>query len=103
VDALLAPTGYLTLPPERLHANGRRTGSSSSPALAPGHGATPAVRNRLGWLGAARLIDHDSGMQDSSLSGTFAGCVYAAGARDGQLIRVMELAVVVRSVPHLSV
>jgi hypothetical protein len=39
----------------------------------------------------------------SSLSGIFVGCVHAAGARDGQLIRVIELTVVVRSLPHVSV
>jgi hypothetical protein len=35
----------------------------------------------------------------SSLSGTFAGCVLAARARGAQLIRVVELTVVVRSIP----
>jgi hypothetical protein len=32
----------------------------------------------------------------SSLSGIFAGCVHAAGAGDGQLIKLVELTVVVR-------
>jgi hypothetical protein len=39
----------------------------------------------------------------SSLSGIFAGCVHAARAGGGQLIRVVELTVGVRSVPPLSV
>jgi hypothetical protein len=39
----------------------------------------------------------------SSLSGMFAGCVHAGGARDGQLIRLVVLTVTVRWVPGLSV
>jgi hypothetical protein len=35
----------------------------------------------------------------SSLSGISAGCVQAARASEGQLMRVVELTVVVRSVP----
>jgi hypothetical protein len=38
----------------------------------------------------------------SSLSGTSAGCVHAACAGDVQLIRILELAVVVRSAPDLT-
>ena len=49
-----------------------------------------------GWLGR-------HGRQISSLSGRFAGCVLAAGARDGQLIRVVELTVVDRWIPRMSV
>jgi hypothetical protein len=45
----------------------------------------------------------DMADQISSLSGMFAGCVHAARARGGQLIRVVELTVVVRAVPRLSV
>src|SRR5215203_5529545 len=57
------------------------------------------MRPAPSWVMADRLLGSRTGT--SSLSGIFAGCVHAAGARDGQLIRLIELTVVDRSVPDV--
>jgi hypothetical protein len=59
----------------------------------------PTHRNRDGPMGVAQSIRPQA---TASLSCTFAGCVQAARARDGQVMRVVELTVVVRSVPDLT-
>ena len=82
---------------QRHHSEASRNGSSASwsacatrspwsHSTPPDQAISPATR------GSPRIFT----------SGTFARRVHAAGARDGQIIRVMELTVVVRSVPHLS-